>query len=52
MLLNDDHECVGYLVVPPDLADKVGKSLIDIDPLLGRSLNELAIKMLRKITTL
>lgn len=41
-----------FLVILPDLPNKVMESFVDIDPLLRRRLNELASKVLREITTL
>ena len=41
-----------YLVISPDFPNKVGECLINIDALLSRRLDELAIEMLRKITSL
>lgn len=41
-----------YLVVLPDFTDEVSEGLIDVDPLLGRRLDELAAKVLRKVTAL
>ena len=41
-----------YLVVLANLTDEVSESLINIDTLLCRRLDELAAKMLGKITTL
>jgi len=41
-----------YLVVFADFTDKVAECLVDVDPLLGRGLDELASKVLRKISAL
>lgn len=41
-----------HLVVFPDFPYKVGESLIDVDTLLSRGLDELAVKVLGEITTL
>jgi len=40
------------LVVFPDFANQIAESLIHIDALLGGSLDELAVEMLREVTTL
>ena len=41
-----------YLVVLPDLTDKVGEGLVDVDALLGRGLDEFAAEVLREVTAL
>jgi hypothetical protein len=41
-----------YLVVFADLADQIGKSLIDINSLLSRCLNKATPEMLSEVTTL
>ena len=43
---------VTYLVVLPDLTYELVERLVNVDPLLRRSLDELAAEVLRKITTL
>lgn len=40
------------LVIFPDFTNEVGESFINIDPLLGRSLNKLATKMSREVAAL
>ena len=40
------------LVVLANLTNKLAERLVDVDPLLGRGLDELAAKVLRKITAL
>lgn len=41
-----------YLVISPDLTDKVGERLIDIDALFSGSFNESAIEMFGEIAPL
>jgi hypothetical protein len=41
-----------YLVVTPNLTNELAESLVDIDAVLSRGLNKLAIEMFRKVTTL
>jgi hypothetical protein len=41
-----------YLVVTPNLTDELAESLVDIDAVLSRGLNKLAIEVFRKVTTL
>ena len=41
-----------YLVIFSDLADQIGKSLIDINSLLSRCLNKATPEMLSEVTTL
>lgn len=41
-----------YLIVFSNFADKVSKSLIDVDPLFGRRLDEFASEMFCQITAL
>jgi hypothetical protein len=41
-----------YLVVAPNLTNELAESLVDIDAVLSRGLNKLAIEMFRKVTTL
>ena len=43
---------ITYLVVLPDLTYELVERLVNVDPLLRRSLDELAAEVLRKITTL
>lgn len=40
------------LIVAPDLADQVRECLVDVNALLGRRLNELAVEVLCEITAL
>jgi hypothetical protein len=43
---------VANLVIFSDFTNEVGESFINIDPLLGRSLDKLATKVSRKVAAL